>query len=163
MEEAGRTDACETRREATSNSARVQWRALGEWRSEAKDATGQKGGLSAESVSAQTTPEQWGMNSEGKNRMSVKGLRAPSLALAYEDWTAPQAAGPINNSSRASSQQRINQLDRWENSEMCSSKNVWKEKEAKTRKCTKSQSRRLRLLGVMASGTDGTELSDACT
>ena len=29
--------------------------------------------------------------------MSVKGLRAPSLALAYEDWTAPQAAGPINN------------------------------------------------------------------
>ena len=97
MEEAGRTDACETRREATSNSARVQWRALGEWRSEAKDATGQKGALSAESVSAQTTPEQWGMNSEGKNRMSVKGLRAPSLALAYEDWTAPQAAGPINN------------------------------------------------------------------
>jgi hypothetical protein len=31
------------------------------------------------------------MNSEGKNSMSVKGLRAPSLALAYEDWTMSQA------------------------------------------------------------------------
>jgi len=33
---------------------------------------------------------------KGKNSERVKGLRAPSLALAYEDWTSPQAASPID-------------------------------------------------------------------
>ena len=41
------------------------------------------------------TTHSGGMTKE-KNSERVKGLRAPSLALAYEDWTSPQAASPID-------------------------------------------------------------------
>ena len=60
LEEAGRTDACETRREATSNSARVQWGALSEWRREARGRDWPKGPLSAESA-----PHKQRQNNEG--------------------------------------------------------------------------------------------------